>query len=86
MAPVYTLPLDIDPAHLSRVDTAAISGMAVGRITASARAGYGRTLTVSMCGPAIEILRRHFTSLATEVGRRRRDKMEKKLVPLPLMR
>jgi hypothetical protein len=77
MAPVYTSRLDIAPVHLSRVDTAAISGMAVGGITALARAGYGRTLTASTCGPAIEILRRHFTSLATEVGRRRCDNGKK---------
>ncbi len=56
MDPVYTSPLDIAPARMSRVDTAAISGMAVGGITALARAGYGRTFTVSTCGGAIEVL------------------------------
>jgi hypothetical protein len=52
-------------AYSSRVHTAVISGTAVGGTTASARAGYGLTFTVSTCGPAIEICDRHFTSLAT---------------------
>src|SRR6267378_240229 len=49
---VYMSRQDIAPTHLSPADTAAISGMAVGGITALARAGYGRTTTVSTCGPA----------------------------------
>jgi hypothetical protein len=56
--PPYTSGLDFTGAH-SRVDTGGISGMAVGGITASARAGYGRTITVSMCGPATKVLERH---------------------------
>jgi hypothetical protein len=50
--PPYTSGLDFTRAHSSRVVTDGISGMAVGGITASARAGYGRTITASMCGPA----------------------------------
>ena len=63
--PVHTSRLDIETVHTSRLDTAAISGTAVGGITALARAGYGRTMTASTCGPAIKICDRHFTSLAT---------------------
>jgi hypothetical protein len=55
--PVRTSRLDIGPVHTSRVDTAAISGTAVGGITALARAGYGRTFTASTCGSAIEMER-----------------------------
>jgi len=43
-------------AEYSRVDAGPISGTAVGGITASARAGYGRTITASTCGPAIKVL------------------------------
>jgi hypothetical protein len=50
--PPYTSGLDFTRAHSSGVDTGGIFGMAVGGITASARAGYGRTITASMCGPA----------------------------------
>jgi hypothetical protein len=46
-------------AEYSRADTDAISGTAVGGITASARAGYGPTITASTCGPAIKVLQRH---------------------------
>jgi hypothetical protein len=49
---VYVPRQDIAPTHLSPANTAAISGMAVGGITALARAGYGRTTTVSTYGPA----------------------------------
>ena len=56
MDPVHTSRLDIEPVHTSRVDTAAISGTAVGGITALARAGYGRSITASTCGPAIKAL------------------------------
>jgi len=49
---VYMSRQDIAPTHLSQANTAAISGMAVGGITALARAGYGRTTTVSTYGPA----------------------------------
>src|SRR6266436_6736660 len=52
MDPVHTSRLDIETVYTSRVDTAAISGTAVGGITALARAGYGRTFTASTCGPA----------------------------------
>ncbi len=54
MDPVYTSRLDVQPVHTSRADTGAISGTAVGGITALARAGYGRTITASTCGPAIK--------------------------------
>src|SRR6266478_2966964 len=54
--PVRTSRLDIEPVHTSQVDTAAISGTAVGGITALARAGYGQTFTASTCGPAIKAL------------------------------
>jgi len=56
--PVHTSRLDIETVHTSRLDTAAISGTAVGGITALARAGYGRTITASTCGPAIKVLHR----------------------------
>jgi len=49
---VYMSRQDIAPTYLSPADTAAISGMAVGGITALARAGYGRTTTMSTYGPA----------------------------------
>src|SRR6202030_4669224 len=42
--------------YTSQVDTAAISGTAVGGITALARAGYGRNITASTCGSAIKVL------------------------------
>jgi hypothetical protein len=48
--------LDIETVHTSRLDTTATSGTAVGGITALARAGYGRTITASTCGPAIKAL------------------------------
>lgn len=54
----YTSDLDFMAVY-SRVDTGPISGTAVGGITASARAGYGRTITVSTCGPAIKVLQRY---------------------------
>jgi hypothetical protein len=54
--PVHTSRLDIETVHTSRLDTTAISGTAVGGITALARAGYGRTITASTCGPAIKAL------------------------------
>src|SRR6266436_174745 len=54
MDPVHTSRLDIEPVHTSRVGTAAISGTAVGGITAWVRAGYGRTFTASTCGCAIK--------------------------------
>ena len=54
--PVHTSRPDIETVHTSRLDTAAISGTAVGGITALARAGYGRTITASTCGPAIKAL------------------------------
>ena len=57
--PVRTSRLDIETVHTSRLDTAATSGTAVGGITALARAGYGRTITASTCGPAIKALHRH---------------------------
>jgi hypothetical protein len=60
--PPYTSGLDLTRAH-SRVDTSAISGMAVGGITALARAGYGRTIPASMCGLATKVLERHFGDL-----------------------
>ena len=56
--PVHTSRLDIETVHTSRLDTAAISGTAVGGITALARAGYGRNITASTCGPAIKVLHR----------------------------
>jgi hypothetical protein len=65
MDPVCASRPGIAPVHSSLVDTAAISGTAVGGTMASARAGYGRTFTASTCGPAIKICDRHFTSLAT---------------------
>jgi hypothetical protein len=49
---VYMSRQDIAPTYLSPADTAAISGMAVDGITALARAGYGRTTTMSTYGPA----------------------------------
>ena len=54
---------DFTHAHSSWVDTGGISGMAVGGITALARAGYGRTITASMCGLATKVLERHFGDL-----------------------
>ena len=54
--PVHTSRLDIETVHTSRLDTTAISGTAVGGITVLARAGYGRTITASTCGPAIKAL------------------------------
>jgi hypothetical protein len=42
--------------YTSQVDTAGISGTAVGGITALARAGYGRNITASTCGSAIKVL------------------------------
>jgi len=54
--PVRTSRLDIETVHTSRLDTTAISGTAVGGITVLARAGYGRTITASTCGPAIKAL------------------------------
>jgi hypothetical protein len=56
--PVRTSGLDIETVHTSRLDTVAISGTAVGGITALARAGYGLTITASTCGPAIKVLHR----------------------------
>lgn len=56
MDPVRTWRLDIEPMHTSQVGTAGISGMAVGGITALARAGYGRNITASTCGSAIKVL------------------------------
>jgi hypothetical protein len=53
---VHTSRLDIETMHTSRLDTTAISGTAVGGITALARVGYGRTITASTCGPAIKAL------------------------------
>jgi hypothetical protein len=44
----------LDNTLTSRVDTVAISGMAVGGITALARAGGGRTFTASTFGCAIK--------------------------------
>jgi hypothetical protein len=58
MGRAYTSGLDFVAVYL-RADTDAISGTAVGGITASARAGYGRTITASTCGPAIKVLQRH---------------------------
>src|SRR6266850_2434543 len=46
--------LDNETVHTSRSDTTDTSGTAVGGITALARAGYGRTITASTCGPAIK--------------------------------
>ena len=46
--------VNIAHGHSSQVGIAAISGTAVGGITALARAGYGRTFTASTCGPAIK--------------------------------
>ena len=54
--PVHTSRLDIETVHTSRLDTAAISGTAVGGITALARAGGGRTFTASTFGCAINAL------------------------------
>src|SRR5258707_14583316 len=42
LGPVHTSRLDIETVHTSRLDTAAISGTALGGITAWARAWYGR--------------------------------------------
>jgi hypothetical protein len=46
--------VNIAPGYSSQADTTAISGTAVGGITALARAGYGRTITASTCGRAIK--------------------------------
>jgi hypothetical protein len=46
--------VNVAHGHSSQVGIAAISGTAVGGITALARAGYGRTITASTCGPAIK--------------------------------
>ncbi len=54
MDPVRTSGMDIEAMYTSRVDTTAISGTAFGGITALVRAGYGRTITASTCGPAIK--------------------------------
>jgi hypothetical protein len=54
--PVHTSRLDIETVHTSHSDTTATSGTAVGGITALARAGYGRTIMASTCGPAIKAL------------------------------
>jgi hypothetical protein len=54
MDPVRTLRMGIEAKYTSRVDTTAISGTAVGGITALVRAGYGRTITACTCGPAIK--------------------------------
>src|SRR6266446_6119510 len=56
MDPVRTSGMDIEAMYTSRVHTTAISGTAVGGITALVRAGYGRTITASTCGPAIKAL------------------------------
>jgi hypothetical protein len=61
--PPYTSGLDFTRAHSPCVDTSGISGMAGGGITALARAGYGRTITASMCGLATKVLERHFGDL-----------------------
>jgi hypothetical protein len=60
---VHMLRPDIAPVHSSRVDTAGISGTAVGGITALVLAGYGQTITASMYGPVIKVLNK-YTSLA----------------------
>jgi hypothetical protein len=52
----HTSGLHFTGAHSACVDTAGISGMAIGGTTALARAGYGRTITASTCGPATKIL------------------------------
>jgi hypothetical protein len=52
--PVRTSRLDIGAMNTSLADTAAISGTAVGGITALARAGGGRTFTASTFGCAIK--------------------------------
>src|SRR5713101_6811063 len=57
---VYMSRQDIAPTPLSPANTAAISGLAVGGITALARAGYGRTTTVSTYGPAAKDRQCHF--------------------------
>jgi hypothetical protein len=62
ITPQHSSHLDIVPrhswylesVHTSPVDTTAISGTAVGGITALARAGYGRIFTASTCGRAIK--------------------------------
>jgi hypothetical protein len=59
----HTSGLHFTGAHSARVDTGGISGVAVGGTTALARAGYGRTITASTCGPATEILERHLGEL-----------------------
>jgi hypothetical protein len=46
--------LGMAPVHSSLVGTADISGTAVGGGMVWARAGYGRTITVSTCGPVIK--------------------------------
>jgi hypothetical protein len=56
MDPAHTSRLAIGPMYTSQVDTAAISGTAVGGITALARVGYGRNITASTCGSAIKAL------------------------------
>jgi hypothetical protein len=63
MDPVRTSGMDIEAMYTSRVDTTAISGTAVGGITALVRAGYGRTITASMCGLATNGPERHFDDL-----------------------
>src|SRR5215469_10594558 len=60
---LYMSRLDLAAAPL-RADTTAISGTAVGGITALVRAGCGRTITATMCGRAIKVLRHHTTSMA----------------------
>jgi hypothetical protein len=52
MDPVRTSGMDIEAMYTSRVDTTAISGAAVGGITALAPAGYGLIITASTCGHA----------------------------------
>src|SRR5215471_17082278 len=61
--PPFTSGRGFTGAHSACVDTGGISGMAVGGITALARAGYGRTITASTCGPATKVLERHFGDL-----------------------
>jgi hypothetical protein len=53
MVPAATSGADIAAVAFSRADMAAVSGTAVGGVTALVRAGDGRTLTASTCGPAI---------------------------------
>jgi hypothetical protein len=61
--PRYTSGLDFTRAHSPWEDTSGISGMAAGGITALARAGYGRTITASICGLATNGPERHFDDL-----------------------